>query len=203
MENSNEKSQTKTIKCPQCKEDIQLGAKKCKHCGSDLRNWFIKHKIITSILIIIGIGFIGNIIGVNQRNNTYNNSSTFNNRQENNSTIDIKDNSDDQAKDPMVPAEYTSALNKAIAYANTMNMSKSAIYNQLVSEYGEKFSTAAAKYAIDNIKVDWNLNALAKAKNYQKTMNMSPASIRDQLMSQYGEKFTKSEADYAIKHLND
>lgn len=102
-----------------------------------------------------------------------------------------------------VPAEYKSALNKAASYANTMHMSKRGVYDQLVSEYGEKFSAAAAQYAIDNVKADWNANALAKAKNYQNTMNMSPVAIRDQLTSEYGEKFTKAEADYAIQHLND
>ncbi|MDP3987646.1 MAG: Ltp family lipoprotein [Candidatus Levybacteria bacterium] len=102
-----------------------------------------------------------------------------------------------------VPAEYKSALNKATSYSNTMHMSKRGVYDQLVSEYGEKFSAAAAQYAIDNVKADGNANALAKAKTYQDTMNMSPAGIHDQLTSAYGEKFTQSEADYAIQHLND
>jgi hypothetical protein len=109
----------------------------------------------------------------------------------------------DESKTPKVPAEYKSALNKAATYSNTMHMSKQSVYDQLVSEYGEKFSTAAAQYAIDNVKSDWNANALAKAKTYQNTMSMSPAGIRDQLTSTFGEKFTQSEADYAIEHLND
>lgn len=102
-----------------------------------------------------------------------------------------------------IPAEYKSALNKATTYANTMNMSKQGVYDQLVSEYGEKFSPAAAQYAIDNVKANWNANALVKAKTYQNTMDMSPAAIHDQLTSNYGEKFTQAEADYAIQHLND
>lgn len=108
-----------------------------------------------------------------------------------------------KTEDTSVPKEYKSALNKAASYANTMHMSKRGVYDQLVSEYGEKFSAEAAQYAIDNVKADWNANALAKAKNYQNTMNMSPAAIHDQLTSEYGEKFTQTEADYAIQHLND
>ena len=83
-----------------------------------------------------------------------------------------------------------------------MHMSKKGVYNQLVSEYGEKFSPEAAQYGVDNVKADWNANALAKAKTYQDTMNMSPAAIRNQLTSDAGEKFTEAEADYAIQHLN-
>lgn len=83
-----------------------------------------------------------------------------------------------------------------------MNMSKMGIYDQLISEYGEKFSPEAAQYAIDNLKADWNANALAKAKSYQESMAMSPEAIRDQLISEHGEKFTPEEADYAIQNLN-
>lgn len=102
-----------------------------------------------------------------------------------------------------VPAEYTSALNQADSYANTMHMSKKGVYDQLTSEYGGQFSAKAAKYAIDNVKADWKKNALAKAKDYQSQQNLSPEAIRDQLTSSAGEKFTQAEADYAIAHLND
>lgn len=112
-----------------------------------------------------------------------------------------KQEAEDKAKN--VPAEYKSALNQATSYANTMHMSKQGVYNQLVSEYGGKFSAAAAQYAIDNVKADWNANALAQAKTYQDTMHLSPAAVRDQLVSEYGGKFTAAEADYAIQHLND
>ena len=84
-----------------------------------------------------------------------------------------------------------------------MHMSKQGLYEQLISEYGGKFTAEAAQYAMDNLAADWNANALAKAKTYQNDMNMSPAAIRDQLVSSYGEKFTETEADYAMLHLND
>lgn len=99
--------------------------------------------------------------------------------------------------------EQKNALKKAESYSNTLYMSKNAIYDQLTSEYGEKFSADAAQYAIDNMKADWNANALKKAKSYQETMSMSKNAIYDQLISEYGEKFTKEEAQYAIDHLDD
>lgn len=63
-----------------------------------------------------------------------------------------------------------------------MHMSKAGIYNQLTSEYGEKFSPEAAQYAIDNINADWNANALAKAEDYSNTMHMSKTGVYDQLI---------------------
>lgn len=99
--------------------------------------------------------------------------------------------------------EYTNALIKAESYSKIMHMSKKAIYDQLTSEYGEKFPANAAQYAIDNMAADWNANALAKAKSYQNIMHMSKSAIYDQLTSEYGEQFTKEEAQYAIEHLDD
>lgn len=81
-------------------------------------------------------------------------------------------------------------------------MSKQGIYEQLVSEHGEKFTPDEAQYAIDTLETDYNRNALKKAESYLNKMNMSPDSIRDQLTSEYGEKFTPEEADYAMNNLN-
>lgn len=225
MENSNEQSQGQTIKCPQCKEDIQLGAKKCKHCQADLRSSFAKHKILTGFLILVVFIIFVSVVGsYNKTQDTMNdgrktaenndkqldkyqaivdNASNISDTKEAKSTADAKAESDAQAKTDTVPAEYKSALSQATTYANTMNMSKQGVYDQLVSEYGGKFSVAAAQYGRDNVKSDWNANALAQAKTYQETMHLSPAAVRDQLISKYGAKFTKAEADYAIQHLND
>ena len=103
--------------------------------------------------------------------------------------------------DSSVSAEYRNALAKAQQYSDMMHMSKRGIYDQLTSEYGEKFPADAAQYAIDNVEADWNANALEKAKLYQDQGSMSKSAIHDQLTSQYGEQFTESEADYAIANL--
>ena len=103
--------------------------------------------------------------------------------------------------EPDVPAEFKSALKKAQIYSDTMAMSQAGLYQQLTSEYGEKFSPEAAQYAIDNVNADWNANALKKAQTYQEMMSMSPEAIRDQLTSEYGEQFTQEQADYAIANL--
>lgn len=117
------------------------------------------------------------------------------------SNQDSSSSSTSTASDSGVSTEYKNALAKAQTYSDTMHMSKQGIYDQLTSEYGEKFPADAAQYAIDNIKADWNANALAKEKMYQDQMNMSASAIHDQLTSEYGEQFTADEADYAIANL--
>lgn len=114
---------------------------------------------------------------------------------------DESDSSEDESSEK-VSAEYRAALKSAKYYSNNMHMSKAGIYDQLVSEAGDKFPSDAAQYAVDHIKADWNENALKKARSYQEDMDMSTEAIRDQLTSDAGEKFTQEEADYAIQHLN-
>lgn len=101
-----------------------------------------------------------------------------------------------------VPTEYKNALKKAKTYSDIMHMSKAAIFDQLISEYGERFTEEEAQYAVDNLDVDFNENALAKAKIYYESMNMSKDNIYQQLISEYGEKFTPEEALYAVDNLD-
>lgn len=97
--------------------------------------------------------------------------------------------------------ENEAALESAETYSNVMHMSKKAIYNQLTSEYGGKFSGEAAQYAVDNVKANWNENALISAQNYSDTFHMSKQAIYDQLISEYGGEFLPEEAQYAIDNL--
>jgi hypothetical protein len=39
------------IKCSYCKEEINKAATVCPHCKKDIRNWFVKHWIISFLLV--------------------------------------------------------------------------------------------------------------------------------------------------------
>lgn len=106
-----------------------------------------------------------------------------------------------QEAEAKIPIEYKNALKKAEMYGNTMHMSKQAVYEQLTSEYGERFPAEAAQYAINNAKVDYKKQALEKAKSYQSDMAMSADAVYEQLTSEYGERFTPEEAQYALDNL--
>lgn len=97
--------------------------------------------------------------------------------------------------------EDKNALAKAESYSSMMHMSKAAIYDQLISSYGEGFPAESAQYAVDHLVADYKANALEKAKDYQTSMNMSRSAIYDQLTSSYGEQFTAEEAQYAVDNL--
>ena len=193
---------SKMTQCKSCAKEIATSAKSCPGCGAKNKKPIYKRVWFWIIAIIIVIGATG---GSGTDDSKETNSVNIESEQEvsqNNSENTTAENKSENKVEDNIPTEYKSALRKAKIYADTMNMSKTGIYDQLTSEYGEKFTVEAAQYAIDNITVDWKENALKKAKSYQETMSMSPAAIYDQLISEYGEKFTAEEAQYAIDNLN-
>ena len=50
-------------KCKSCQKEIDTKAKKCPYCQSDQRNWFIRHPVLTAILVVIVIGIFGSAAG--------------------------------------------------------------------------------------------------------------------------------------------
>lgn len=50
MEDQNTKKQ-----CPNCKSEINAEATKCPQCQSDLRNWFVRHKFVSGILLLLAV----------------------------------------------------------------------------------------------------------------------------------------------------
>lgn len=107
-----------------------------------------------------------------------------------------------QDPDSEIPEDFKSALAQAEEYSEDLHLSQSGIYELLLSKHGKGYSSQAAQYAIDHLRVDYRKNALAKAKEYQKNLKMSPEEIHEQLISE-AEMFTSEEADYAIQHLKD
>ncbi|HFC9289395.1 TPA: Ltp family lipoprotein [Clostridium perfringens] len=204
---------SKMKKCKVCSKEIASNAKTCPECGAKNKKAIYKRPWFIVLAIIIIIGAIG---GSSYEDSTVANNETISeveqnqdkeisNNQGGKKEVLVKANEEKlekkEEKVEEVPKEYKSALRKAKVYSDTMSMSKEGLYDQLTSEYGEKFSAEAAQYAVDNLDVNWKENALKKAKVYQETMAMSPSAIYDQLVSEYGEKFTEEEAQYAVDNL--
>ena len=57
--------------CKECGTEISKDAKTCPKCGKDQRNFFVKHRVITAILLIALI-----CVAVAASNGTNNNSTT-------------------------------------------------------------------------------------------------------------------------------
>lgn len=55
------------MKCKYCKKDIEKGAKRCEHCQADLRNWFVRHKILTTLLVLFVLGVILSATGQDEK----------------------------------------------------------------------------------------------------------------------------------------
>ncbi len=104
----------------------------------------------------------------------------------------------DEAQDEAIPTEYRNALQQANVYANSLNMSRKGVFQQLVSEDGGKFSKAAATYAVQYVQTNWKENAIETATVYYEHLGMSRGAVYDQLRE---EKFTKKQAKWAVEQL--
>ena len=173
--------------CKACGKELDKSANVCPSCGKDQRNFFKKHKILTAILAFIVIIFTFASLG--------DDSTETSKVTSNNTTAEEK--AEKEAEDN-VPMEYKQALKSAQNYIDVMAFSKQGLYDQLTSEYAEKYSDEAAQYAIDNVKADYKEEAVEAAQNYLDTMSFSKEGLKDQLTSQYADKYTEEEAQYAI-----
>ena len=197
----------KMTKCNTCGADIAASARVCPACGAKNGKpiyklwWFWAIAVIFLFLIIPGKSSKTDVQNTSTAPAASASNTEVNSVAPDTANQIAESKEETQPKNDGIPTEYKNALKKAKIYSDTMHMSKRGIYDQLVSEYGEKFPEDAAQYAVDNLDADWNANALAKAKDYQKLMAMSSSAIYDQLTSDYGEKFTAEEAQYAIDNL--
>lgn len=62
-------------KCKECGEEISSSAKKCPKCGKDQRNFYMKHPVLYTIIILILIGIFASS-GNNSNNSSLSNSSS-------------------------------------------------------------------------------------------------------------------------------
>ena len=145
------------------------------------------NKKVRNLGIIFGV-IVGIAVGCSNTENTTTNEVTASNQKVEESK-EVEDN---------VPMEYKQALKSAQNYIDVMAFSKQGLYDQLTSEYADKYSDEAAQYAIDNVKADYKEEAVEAAKNYLDTMSFSKEGLKDQLTSQYADKYTEEEAQYAI-----
>jgi len=66
-----------TKSCKYCSSSIPKDAKVCPHCQKDLRNWFLRHYILTTLLVLFILWSI-----LSQDKNTNNWSATINTNNE-------------------------------------------------------------------------------------------------------------------------
>ena len=183
---------SKMIQCKSCSKEIAANAKSCPGCGAKNKKPMYKRVWFWAVAIIIVAG-------------TASCSNTDNSKEINSENTVVENKLEDKVEDKVeekvednIPTEYKLALEKAQSYSDNMYMSKAGIYNQLTSEYGDKFTVEAGQYAIDNVEADWKENALKKAKVFQDTLAMSKTVMYNQLISEFGDMFTAEEAQYAV-----
>jgi len=71
-------------KCKSCQKEIDNKAKKCPHCRTDQRNWFLKHPIVTGLLVLFILGIFISAIGGGSKDNGQSASNNSDNQNQDN-----------------------------------------------------------------------------------------------------------------------
>ncbi|GFG91509.1 hypothetical protein MBOU_35510 [Mycobacterium bourgelatii] len=93
---------------------------------------------------------------------------------------------------PLSPVSQQNAIRVAKEYLDLSGYSRSGLINQLIYE---GFSLEDATYAVDNITVDWNVQAARTAKEYLDMSGYSHSGLVNQLMY---EGYTPAQAEYGV-----
>lgn len=193
-------------RCKECGTEMNSNGV-CPKCGKEQENFFIKHKVITFILVVIVFGVIMSFTNGNDNNsitktNTYKGENKVEVTKQNKVEVTVIDFSTMQKAD-IENWCYTNKINYSIVEEYSDTVPK----GQFTSQSVKANSTI---YQGDKIKIIYSLgkepsieykNALKKAESYSKTMHMSKKGIYKQLTSQYGEKFPADAAQYAIDNM--
>ncbi len=139
------------VKCKACGKEIAKGVKKCPHCGKDQRNWFMRHKFLSIIGLIIVLAIIGNMLGGGD--DTANDTAT--NTTE---TQDSNNAADTDTTEPE-PAEKVYAVGEVIPIDDTAEytitkveeMSKIGDPNMFGKQASEGATLIAMQYTVKNI----------------------------------------------------
>lgn len=76
--------------CKICGKELAKGAKTCPNCGTDQRNFFARHKVISVILALIILSTLGSITGESHNSKVKNNTKTTVSTEENKNSKETK-----------------------------------------------------------------------------------------------------------------
>lgn len=115
----------KMTNCKACGKEIAKGVKKCIHCGKDQRNFFMKHKIITGILVLAVIGVISSLGNKGNSNPT----TTANNKPATSSSANQADTKKEEPKEFYAVNEDVK-LNDAVVKVTKVEKSSGSDYDK-------------------------------------------------------------------------
>lgn len=183
------------------------------------RPWVARHKVLTGLLAVAALFFVGGIAGVvsggsnapkvalspsvsvptppplpkEQRDA---NASASNAR----TSVPVTPEKKPAPPRVLTPGQQN-AIGSAKDYLDLSGFSRKALIQQLSSPDGEGYSKADATFAVDYLHVNWKAQAVRSAKDYLALQHFSRSGLIQQLSSQYGDGYTRAEATYAADQV--
>lgn len=159
-------------------------------------------------IVILGLIVLGLIFGEDEETTTVSNESEQISQTENETvptvieeenkkenSVEIPREEQKEETNPSLTLAQQNAIGTAQNYLDFTAFSKQGLIKQL--EF-DKFSNEDAKFAVENIKVDWNEQAVKSGKNYLDFTSFSRDGLIDQLLF---DGFTKEQATFAVDQI--
>lgn len=200
--------------CKECGTEISSSAKICPKCGKDQRNFFMKHKAISIILILIILGCIAGATGDNNKSN--------NKTEETSSTAIVQSDAISEKSNTASEGEGeigkyyvkignheitkgyngSSILLVTVAFTNNNDEAKAFLYNLECKAYqnGVELTTPISSYGINNYNwedkskevqsgVTYEFNLAFEVSDTTQPVNIE---ISPSFSSKYSQKVTKT-----------
>jgi hypothetical protein len=129
-----------TKQCSKCKESIDATAKRCKHCQADLRNWFVRHKIMTAGLVLLLLIIVA-AAGGDDSDSSSSSSSSSSTSTSSDSSSDSKDEEEEEAE-----AEVEKKFKPVITFSAQENK-QSETFALEGGQQNLKYTTTGGEYA--------------------------------------------------------
>ncbi|MBS5886193.1 DUF3862 domain-containing protein [Clostridium sp.] len=131
-------SKNKLTTCKTCGKEIARGVKKCVHCGKKQGNFFLRHKILSVLMVMVLIGGIAAATGGKNETSDDESSTATNSSQENEKKPDKKEDS-------------------KVTYENFLSINMGMTYEEVIGLFGEGKEVSSSSIGdIKSTVYTWN-----------------------------------------------
>lgn len=187
---------------PQYTGNPKADAKAAQAYAKATRPWFKKKRWIAAmvfgVFVILGAATSG---GTSEDDTPAASDTSSDTSSETSSEDEATEAKDEEPAKPKMTKSQENALRSAEQYLDFAPFSKKGLIRQLSSSAGDGYPKEDARFAAENVDVDWKEQAVKAAEGYLDFQSFSRDGLIRQLTSDAGDGYTQKQAEYAVDKI--